>query len=230
MIDRKDTNKPKPGSENTLMEGLRVQLGERLVGESRRIERQRQVRRKLAAGISAVTALAICAMLAISSITGDSNVAYGSLQLFEGPTVDATKELNGGLTVSSVLGPKAHLDRAYVIPFFGYRAYVVQGGQGWCLIAPDPQSPNPDRERGVTCTPTRNLQEFGISLRVGDHYLAAIPKGVKNPTLRRKGSAEAVALPLDNRGVVKAKDLKNGDVITLFNRHGDSRRDRVTER
>lgn len=209
-----------------LMPKFRSQLEDRLVKEATLAERKRRGRRRIPIVAGASVALAAAILLVLTFSNRNSNTAFGHLSILDSPTVDVTHQINAGLSMRRVLGPDARLDRAHEIAFFGLKAYLVEGGHGWCLVAPDAGAHDPDRERGVTCTTAAELQKFGISLRVGSRYVAAVPDDVKRPVLHRR-DGRVVRLQPDRLGVVKIGEVRSGDTVTLFSKSGAKRQDRL---
>lgn len=123
----------------------------------------------------------------------------------------------------------ATLTQARAIPAFGGTAYLLSGDDAWCLSAADPQAKRPDAERAVSCTRTNEFLHIGISLVVGNHYIAAIPQGVDNPTLMHAdGTTES--LEPNDQGIVTVDALAPGEKVTLHGTNGQNRTDTATAR
>ena len=175
-----------------------------------------------AAGVLGVTAI----MMAPSGNHG-ATPAYGKPLILNAAAVDVTRQLGGGIMVTQALGAGARLDQARPVPAFGGTAYLIQGEKGWCLSAPDPAASRPEIERGVTCMSSAEFLRFGISVRLGRYFVAAIPQGVRNPTIELADGTVRELHPSD-LGVVTLDQANPGTVITLYGPDGSTRRDRVT--
>ncbi|HWI22138.1 MAG TPA: hypothetical protein VNT22_05925 [Baekduia sp.] len=179
--------------------------------------------RRAAAAGTGVVALAIATILTLSVIDRDSGSAYGRPLALDGPTVDATTKL----AQTRALGDDLRLDQAHEVPAFGTTAYLVQGDDRWCLIAPALASTVKAASADtVVCTSTAEIDRVGISLVVGDRLVAAVPEGAPAPTV---GSATHPARELrpDNHGIVTTSDLKPGEVATLYAADGANLNSRV---
>lgn len=126
----------------------------------------------------------------------------------------------------SRLGRTADLTRAWATPAFGGTAYLMRDSEQWCLTAPDPATNQPDNERAWTCSPKALFERFGIALTVGDNYIAALPRGVRHPTLRLPGKKPRALVPSAN-GVVVLSGLPAGATITTYDDSGRTRSSRI---
>jgi hypothetical protein len=214
-------------TDNALMPDFVATLEQRLRAAAPSEAVQRTARRgvarpRLALPAAASLALAAIAVTLIATDEHTTPAAYGRPLILSTPPVDASKQLQGGIAMRLALGPDAELTSARPIPAFGGTAYLVKGDRGWCLTAPDPDAPDPERERGVTCASNAALLKYGISLRIGGHFMAAIPQGVKNPVLARPDGSVRDLQP-SGQGVVVADGLAAGTVIRVFSADGAAR-------
>ena len=182
--------------------------------------------------VPALAAVALAGLFVLISASGDHRTpkAYGKPLILQTPPVDASKvlrELKQGMSATLTLGNDTSLTTARPVPAFGGTAFVVTGDRGWCLTAPDPaigdpSTADPAREGAVSCAPTSVVYKYGISLGVGDNVIAAIPQGVKHPTLAAPdGTVEA--LEPSDQGVVVAADVVHRSVLTLYAADGTTR-------
>jgi hypothetical protein len=179
--------------------------------------------RRLAASFALCLVLALCVVVAGGLDDRRTPTAYGKPLVLLTPTVDASRDLKGGLATLLAFGPGAQLDQAHPIQAFGGTAYVLSGPKGWCLSAPDPGAADPAREGGVTCTPNASFLRYGIALRVGSNFIAALPQGVRKPTVRLPDGTTRELTPSDDQGVVTAENLPTGAVVTTFSVAGAPR-------
>lgn len=181
---------------------------------------RRQIRRAGFGGTIAV--LAGAAVLAITLRTSAEPAFAGPL-ILKSPEVDASKYAGGALS-DMMLGPGARWDRAHEIGTPAGPAYVVSGDRGYCISAPDPAAPQPAEERGAACTSTAEFERLGLSIAVGNLYIAAVPQDVPAPTIRTTDGAVRELSPRD--GVV-VTTVHRGDVLTLTATDGKKRHDRM---
>ncbi|WP_210491376.1 hypothetical protein [Patulibacter sp. SYSU D01012] len=181
----------------------------------------RPARRRLALGF-AVAVVAGTAGVVVPGLGGDTEPAYGRPRILEAPIVDATRALERGMSVRTVLGAGARLDRARAVPVPGGDAYLVGGDRGWCLSVPDAAAPDPKASRGVTCVRADEFDRVGISGMLGQLLVAAIPQGVPAPTLQRRSGA-VVPLHPSRYGVVVVR-VPRGGSVTLYATDGTTRR------
>lgn len=173
----------------------------------------------------AFSAVVVSAVLVISGSAGREVPAYGKPAILNTPASDIPEPLRQGLALQLAPGPNATLTEARAVPAFGGTAYLLSGNDTWCLSAPDAESMTPDAEPGVTCTHTSEFFRIGISLVVGDHYIAAIPQGVENPTLTHADDTKVELRP-NQQGVVVVEKLAPGDTVSLHGTGGQIRTDR----
>lgn len=176
---------------------------------------------RLALPLAAAFAAAVIAIA--TSSEHDTPARYGRPLILRTATVDATRllaEFNQGQSVRLTFGPGARMTAARPVPAFGGTAYVVSGDPGWCLIAPDRAAHDsgngdPARHSGaVTCARIDSVYRYGIALGVGHDLIAAVPQGVKNPTITTPDGATRELSPSD-QGVVSATNLPPGSTLVL---------------
>lgn len=178
---------------------------------------------RLAVPLAASVAVAAVIYAFIASDDTHVTRAYGKPLILRTATVDAsvvTHQLQRGLSARLALGTDARLTAARPISAFGGTAYLVTGDTGWCLTAPDPamsdsQTSDPTRRGAVTCARNADVYRYGIALAVGDNVIAAIPQGVKNPTLTAPDGTSRQLSPSD-QGVVVAEREPAGSRLTLY--------------
>lgn len=180
--------------------------------------------RPLAVASTVAVVVVIAGVATVVSAGPGAQTAYGKPLILSAPTVDASR-FGGGLEAMTALGPGARFDKAREIPTSAGPAYLVSGDKGWCLTVPDPASKNPSEERGVTCATPAAFDRIGLSIDIGGTYLAAIPQGVKNPTLESDGSPARELVPSD-LGVVSATVTSKSE-ITLYGTDGGKRTDEI---
>lgn len=179
------------------------------------------LRRPLAAaGSLALVAVVVVAVLLVGGSGTNAPEAQGGPLVLRTPQVALPSYALPGRGAAFVLGPGSErITRGNEIPTAAGPAYLYGDAAGRCLTAPDPASPRPEVERGVTCVPTAALERFGIALRIGDGYLvAAIPPGVRAPTLRVDGATPRELRP-SSTGVVAVTIDRPGDV-EFYDRDG----------
>jgi hypothetical protein len=150
-------------------------------------------------------------------LTRSPAAAYGRPLILATPSIAPPKGLHeGGLAMTMILGAGARFTQAWPIRVRGGIAYVAQAGDaGYCLSTPDPAADDPDVERGVTCMKTADFLRFGIALVVGPNVLAAIPQGVRSPTLTLRDGTVRTLVP-DAHGVVATGDAEAGSELTFY--------------
>jgi hypothetical protein len=185
-------------------------------------------RRRPAIAVAIVFAVVLPAVLVVGSLGGQAPRAYGKPAILQTAPVAVPAALKGHLAFNLAAGPRSTPLEARPIPAFGGTAYLLSGKDAWCLSAPDPAAGEPDIERGVTCTRTSEFLKLGISLLVGNHYIAAIPQGVDDPTLRHADGSTETLHP-DEQGVVVVDPLSAGDTVSLHGTDGHTRIDRAHE-
>jgi hypothetical protein len=184
--------------------------------------------RRPAIAIGIVSMLVIPGLVLAGSI-GREAPAYGKPPILKTPAVDIPQPLKQGLALQLAAGPNSTLTEARPIPAFGGTAYLLSGNDAWCLSAPDPEADHPQAETGVACTRTKEFFRIGISLVLGNHYIAAIPDGVRDPTLTRADGTTETLHP-NEQGVVVVDALSAGDTVSLHGADGTSRTDRSASR
>ena len=177
----------------------------------------------------AFAAMLVIPALVISGSVGHDTTAYGKPVILHTPAAEIPKPLKQGLALQLAAGPDATLTDARAIPAFGGTAYLLSGDGAWCLSAPDPEATTPDVENSVSCTHTAEFFRIGISLVVGNHYIAAIPQGVENPTLTHADGTTESLRP-NHQGVVMVDTLTTGDTVSLHGTDGQTRIDRPARR
>jgi len=209
------------------LNALEVELRAKASTETSAAPAHRQLiwRRPLIA-VAAAAAIAIPVVVIAGSV-GHEQAAYGQPAILDTPATGIPQPLKHGLALELAAGPDATLTQARPIPAFGDTAYLLSGDDAWCLSAPDPQAKRPDTERAVTCTRTNAFMRIGISLVAGNHYIAAIPHGVDNPTLTHADGTTETLAPND-QGVVTVDTLAPGDKVTLHGTDGQTTTDAST--
>jgi hypothetical protein len=168
-------------------------------------------------------------VLVLSGSGPSTPPAHGEPLVLQAPLAVLPAQARPGISARMVLGPEsARITRGHEIPTAAGPAYLYGDATGRCLSAPDPAADDPATERGVTCVPAATFARFGISLTIqgrdgGGTYVAAIPQGVANPTVRTGGATRE--LRPTNFGVVAVSTATRA-VVTLFDRSG-ARRDDV---
>lgn len=174
--------------------------------------------------VPVASAAAIALAVIVGPFGGSTVPAYGKPAILQTPATAIPAPLRGGLAHEIAIGSGAALDEARAIPAFGDVAYLLSGGDAWCLSAPDPAANRQDVERGASCTHTDEFLRIGVALIVGDHYLAAVPRGVPDPTLTGADGRRETLSP-NEQGVVAAT-LAAGDEVTRYDVDGARRTDR----
>lgn len=190
------------------------------------LRRSRRRRATLAAGL-AIAAGTVAVV--VSSLGSSTEPAYAGPLIVKAPQVDApqvARQMERGLMAQTTLGGDVHFDQVREIATDAGPAYLVGGTKGWCLTVPDAASPNPSQERGVTCATPAQFNRIGLSLSVGGRYVAALPQGVRNPTLKRTSMSTTELTP-SKYGVVSLA-VRPGDVVTMYSTSGTPRADRVS--
>jgi hypothetical protein len=207
---------------------LELELKAKAAHTETRWVRTPQWRRPLVA-IVAVSALVIPVIAILASVGGQTEPAYGRPLILKTAAIEIPAPLKDGLALQLAAGPNSALTQARPVTAFGGTAYLLSGENAWCLSAPDPDARRPDAERSVSCTHTKEFLRIGISLVLGNHYIAAIPAGVKNPTLTRADGSNQDLRP-DRQGVVVVDALAAGDKVTLHGTDGQTRTDSASGR
>jgi hypothetical protein len=170
-------------------------------------------RRKLAAVVAVALAVAIVAVAA--SDRHGAPAAYGRPLITLSPPArhipTATRRQLAGL-LNVAFG--ARLRHAWAIHALGGTAYLAQGDIGWCLQEP---SHGPSNEPGGgACTVNADFAQAGISVFSEHQFIAAIPQGVRPPTITTPDGNNTTTRP--DQGVVAANHLHTGTTITTYNR------------
>ncbi len=192
---------------------VRLQLAGASVGPRRSSRRRLAV---VALGVGVAVAIAVV-LLAHDT---KAPPAFGAPLVLRSHPVDNREaqtiidHLNHGITALMLFHGQVHFNEARPFPVTSGTAYLVTGDNGVCLSAPDPASPQPDLERGVTCTHRSDFLRHGIQLAVGLSYVAAVPQGVPTPTLT-DADGTVTPLPPNAQGVVSL-DLKSGQSVTIY--------------
>lgn len=189
------------------------------------LRRSRRRRATLAAGL-AIGAGAVAVV--VSSLGSSTDPAYAGPLIVKAPQVDApevARRMESGVTAQYTLGGDVHFDQVREIATDAGPAYLVGGAKGWCLSVPDAASPNPSQERGGSCATSAEFNRIGVSVSVGGWYVAALPQGVRNPTLKRKSMSTTELTP-SKYGVVSIA-VRPGDVVTMYSTSGAPRADRI---
>ncbi len=191
------------------------------------VVRRRSLRRRttLAAGLALGAGTAA---LVMSSLGSSTEPAYAGPLIVKAPQAEApgvARRMERGLMAQRVLGGDVHFDQVREIATAAGPAYLVGGPKGWCLTVPDAASPNPTQERGVSCATPEEFNRIGLSLSVGGWYVAALPQGVRNPTLKRASIATTDLTPSEY-GVVSI-GVRSGDVVTMYSSDDVPRTDRM---
>jgi hypothetical protein len=194
------------------------------------VEGTPRTRRRARSAVTLAGGLAFggVAALAIISSLGHSSPAYAGPLIAKAPQADApqvAERMATGLTARNVLGADVHFDQVRKVATSAGPAYAVGGAQGWCLTVPDAASPNPSQERGAACASTTEFDRIGLSVQVGGQYVAVLPQDVRDPVLRRAGSANDL---VPSRYGVVSVAVKAGDTVTMFDTSGRPRSDRVS--
>ncbi|MEV4422704.1 hypothetical protein AB0L40_22420 [Patulibacter sp. NPDC049589] len=185
-----------------------------------------------AAGSLAFVAVVVAIVLIASGSGTKTAPAFGEPLVLRTPLVPLPKVARPGSSAAQILGPEsATITRGHEIPTSAGPAYLYGNAAGQCLTVPDPASPEPAVERGVTCLPAAELGRFGITLVLGtddeSFYVAAIPQGVRAPVLRTE-SGETRTLEPSGAGVVTVKATEPS-VVTRFDRDGATREDALAQ-
>jgi hypothetical protein len=174
----------------------------------------------LAAALVAAAATAI----ALVPLTGTSERALAnSIALLRTPALEIDRDTHMREIAS---GLSSELDRAWSAPAFGGTAYLMSGDGIWCLSAPDAATKQPDLERGSTCTDDSTFARLGLSLTIGNDYVAVLPDAAPPPSLRGPDGAQR-RLSRSQRGVVVLQNVPPGSSITLYDDKGGSRTDTI---
>lgn len=103
----------------------------------------------------------------------------------------------------------ARLRHVWAIHALGGTAYLVQGDIGWCLQEP---------RFAASCTFNADFAQGGIAVFGQDQFIAAVPQGVRSPTLTRPDGTTTTLQP--DQGVASANHLQTGTTVTIYNRDG----------
>ena len=117
------------------------------------------------------------------------------------------------------------LERAWATPGMqGEDAHVFlfRRGDQRCLSVPDPGTSEPG-DRGVTCSPPRIFERFGVSLTVGSNYAAVVPDPKRPPLYRHADGTRESLEPI--AGLVALARTEPGSAVTLYAPDGKRRTD-----
>jgi hypothetical protein len=198
--------------------------------------RPRRARPRITVALAVVSGLALVALVvAVATSSSPRDGGRGRADrthptattplILRTATTDAGRvldEVQHGMSVRLVLGPDARLTAARPVAAFGGTAYVLTGDQGWCLTAPDDAidpTGDPARTGGLTCQKLATVYRVGIPLVVGSNAIAAIPQGVRAPTLTTPDGTVRRLTP-SAQGVVIVEHGQPHSVLTLYARDG----------
>jgi hypothetical protein len=189
----------------------------------------RLARRPFAAAGSVALVALVVALVLVWGGSG-SNTPRAVALVLRAPLVALPEAALPGMTAERFLGPgAAGITRGHEVPTAAGPAYFYDTAQGACLTAPDPATDDPALERGVMCASRATFERFGVSLTLAGAdrgtYYAAIPQGVRNPTVRTADGAVRELRPTDFGVVTVTGGV--GTIVTLYDRDGDRREDQV---
>jgi hypothetical protein len=178
-------------------------------------ERGHRLRWRRPVFVTAVAVLALVPMLLIADTIRDQTPAYGRPAILAAPPVPVPASIRNGFALKKKAGPGTSLDRARPFRAFGDIAYLLDGDGVWCVSVPDPTAREPEVERGIACTRTRDFFRVGIQVVVRRSYVAVIPQGVKDPMLIHANGTRQSLQP-NAQGVVTVAPIAPGDSFVLY--------------
>ncbi|MDO9410734.1 MAG: hypothetical protein Q7T67_20135, partial [Patulibacter sp.] len=192
-------------------------------------------RRPLAAvgslGVVAVV-LAVVLVLALGGSGPGSTPAFGAPLVLRTPLVELPEGSRPGSSAEIFIGPDStRITRGNRIPTPAGPAFLYGDERGRCLTAPVPGVPRPQFERGVTCVSGADFRRTGIAGWIGGEdrasYIAAVPQGVRNPTVSYSGGPPRELVPSDI-GVITVQTTEP-TVVTRYDVDGRPMRDELAQ-
>ncbi|WP_157260679.1 hypothetical protein [Patulibacter minatonensis] len=178
-----------------------------------------------ALGSVALVAVLVVALLVAGGSGPGTGRAYGAPLALRTPLVVLPDYARSQTLARDVLGPDGpKITRGHAVPLpDGSTAYLYGNAAGQCLWAPDPLIPDPREGGGVTCTRTSAFLRFGIFLGMGTDtqgtIIAALPQGVRDPVVSRRGEVDRPLTPSTD-GVVVLSTISPA-TVTFFDRDGE---------
>lgn len=191
------------------------------------------LRRPLAvAGSLAVVVAIVVAVLLFSSSGTNTPRAFGAPLVLRTPLIVLPEIAKPGGSAELILGPGASkITQGHAVPTPYGTAYVYGDDRGQCINAAGPGAPDPRDARGVTCVTGEQFRSSGIVLWVGTDdaalFIAALPQGVRNPTVSYSGGPEQELRPSDI-GVVTVSASEPA-VVTTYDVEGHARRTKIAQ-
>lgn len=195
--------------------------------------RARSGRRPLAfVGSLGLVAAIVAIVLLVGGGGPTAPKAVGAPLVLRTPVVVLPEVARPGFSAEMFIGPDAvRITRGHRIATAAGPAFLYGDARGRCLTFPDPSAPDPARSRGVTCVTGADFRRAGIAGWMGDEngaaYLAAIPQGVRSPTVSFSGGPEQELRPSDI-GVVAVTTTEPA-VVTRFDARGRRYRDTLVQ-
>jgi hypothetical protein len=179
-----------------------------------RLADHRPTRRRAFGAAVLVLATLVALVLAFSVRTPP---AVSGPDILNAPRVTDPEYLRRLLGNSMTMGPGADYARARTVEAVGGRAYLVPTRRGyWCLRTPDPGSRG--TSYAVGCASDATFRRVGIFVLTGGTLVAAVAKGVRDPTLRDADGRVRTLRP-NALGVVIVRHMR-GMTYTQFARSG----------
>ena len=209
---------------SSLMPNFTDALNERLRKEA--VRSARRSRRTQAGAAALVTVLAATGVLLSTTgfwTTGQTSLARAAEPLTAlAPTVSGEVRLRD---VAATLGDGAVLERGWSVPALKGSVFLAHNNARWCLSVPDPATSQPDVERGQSCKSTAAYRDRGLSLTIGNRFVAVLPDGIPDPTVTKPMGAPTSLTRID-RGLVLSPPLQEGSVIERVTAAGKTVTDR----
>ncbi|CAB4901109.1 unannotated protein [freshwater metagenome] len=202
-------------------------------GRPRVLAGRRGLRRPFAAaGSLALVALVLVLVLALGGSGPGTSRAFGAPLVLRTPLVPLPEGSRPGISAEIFIGPDSgRITKGHRISTAAGPAFLYGDERGRCLTAPVPGVPRPEVNRGVTCVRGASFRRSGIAGWIGDEdratYIAAVPQGVRNPTVSYSGGPPRELVPSDI-GVIVVRTTEPA-VVTRYDVDGRATRDALAQ-
>jgi hypothetical protein len=126
--------------------------------------------------------------------------------------------------LGALLAPDHRIVRAWSIPAFRGRVLLSRNHDQWCLSIPDTATNQPDIERGMSCAVSTHSS---VSVTIGSDYVAVVLDESAKPSTLRLPSGDQLTVEPQDGGLIALVDVPAGSSITLYDRAGKARTDRI---